>query len=110
MFAQIKDGLVVAVHHNRESIPGYVDEWNIIEVEPPIWAGWTWDGLEFHEPEDLMALLPSPPEFLNLNGITIGHAERLYWLAQQEAAAPLMDPSGKPLPGPATVLLEILGL
>jgi len=55
---------------------------------------------------------PVPPaaEPLDLNSISIGHAERLYELAQIEATAPLNGADGKPLPGPATVLLEILGL
>jgi len=71
------------------------------------------DGSYRNEPADipgagLGGLIPIAP--LDLNSISIGHAERLYELAQIEAAAPLNGADGKPLPGPATVLLEILGL
>ena len=105
MQALIIDGRVAQVEEEIAVAPGECAF--IVEVGPEVQVGWPWSPEGCAPPED-----PDPytvePEYLDLAAISIGHAERLYAAAQAEAAN--VDAQGNPGDGPATVLLEMLGL
>lgn len=107
MYARIIEGRVAQLTEDEPALaPG---ECALI-VEVHDWAvqpGWLWTPEGFSAPPELDPYA-TEPEYLDLSSISIGHAERLYAAAQAEAAN--ADAQGNPGDGPATVLLEMLGL
>ncbi|SNS27758.1 hypothetical protein SAMN04488503_0135, partial [Humidesulfovibrio mexicanus] len=79
----------------------------VVEVGDDVAPGWLWTPEGCTAPPEPDPW-PSAPDYLDAAAISIGHAERLYAAAQAEAA--VTDAQGNPGDGPATVLLEILGL
>lgn len=106
MYARIIDGHVAELTENTPGL-GPTECAHIVEVGLGVRVGWIWtpDGcVPAPEPDPYAA----EPEYLDLGQISIGHAERLYAAAQAEDAN--TDAEGRPGDGPATVLLEMLGL
>lgn len=106
MYASIIDGTVAELFAAPPAL-GHCESAIILPCGPDVQPGWRLEAGEFApapEPDPYAA----EPEYLDLGQVSIGHAERLYAAAQAEAAN--IDADGKPGDGPATVLLEMLGL
>lgn len=102
MYAVIIDGTVAELHAAPPAL-GLGESAMIVEVHDwEVRPGWIWTPEGCTPPQG-----PDPyavePEYLDLGQISIGHAERLYTAALAEVESSAGD-------GPATVLLEMLGL